>query len=169
MPTPEAIATAVAPRSRRSARWYAINRKENTDEAEISIYDEIGAYGVNAEDFVRDLKAITASRINLRLNTPGGEVFDATAIYNALIEHPARIDVHIDGVAASAGSYIAMSGDEIRMADNAYMMIHNAQGGVVGEAEDMRKYAEVLDKMNDNIAGMYDRKPLARASTTGGA
>jgi ATP-dependent Clp protease protease subunit len=159
MPTPEAIATAVAATLPTFARgWYAVNLKKGTDEAEISIYDAIGAYGITAEAFIAELEAITAKTINLRINTPGGEVFDATAIYNALLAHPAEILVHIEGVAASAGSYIAMSGDEVRMADNAYMMIHNAHGGVVGEAEDMRKYAEVLDKMNANIAGMYDRK-----------
>jgi ATP-dependent Clp protease protease subunit len=159
MPTPEAIASAVAATLPTFARgWYAVNLKKGTDEAEISIYDAIGAYGITAEAFIAELEAITAKTINLRINTPGGEVFDATAIYNALLAHPAEILVHIEGVAASAGSYIAMSGDEVRMADNAYLMMHNAHGGVMGEAEDMRKYADVLDKMNANIAVMYDRK-----------
>lgn len=157
MPTNNAIAAAAAPVASSKPSWYAVSRKEQ-DEAEISIFDEIGAWGIRAEDFVADLKKITARRINLRLNTPGGEVFDATAIYNALCEHPAEIVVHIDGVAASAGSYIAMSGNEVRMADNAYLMIHNARGGIMGEAEEMRTYAGMLEKMNDNIAGIYERK-----------
>ena len=139
--------------------WYAVNRtKEPDGEAEVTIYDVIGGWGISAQQFVNDLKAIEATRIHLRLNTPGGEIFDGTAIHNALVEHPAEIIVHVDGVAASAGSFIAMSGDEIRMADNAYMMIHNARGGVMGEADDMRRYADLLEKMNGVIAGMYERK-----------
>lgn len=136
--------------------WYAIeNKADATNEVEVSIYDEIGSWGVGANKFVSDLKKIDAKKINLRLNTPGGEVFDGTAIFNALRDHPADIVVHIDGLAASAGSFIAMSGDEIRMADNAYMMIHNGRGGVMGEAKDMRAYADVLEKINNNIAQMY--------------
>src|ERR1041385_5076746 len=116
--------------------WYAIKKNDAAPaEAEVSIYDEIGAWGVTAKQFVDELKAIKAQTIHLRLNTPGGSVFDGTAIHNALKEHPARIVAHIDGMAPSAGSFIAMSGDEVRMADNAYMMIHNARGGVMGEAQ----------------------------------
>ncbi len=124
----------------------------------MSIYDSIGAFGISAERFVNDLKQIKAKTIHVRLNTPGGEVTEATAIYNALREHPARIVTHVDGIAASAGSFIAVAGDSVEIADNAYLMIHNAQGGVMGEATDMRTYADVLDKMNGNIAGMYTRK-----------
>lgn len=153
----ELVASAVA-NSTAATGWYAINAKKENDEAEISIYDAIGSWGIGAERFVSDLKSISAKTINLRLNTPGGEVFDATAIYNAIKEHPARVVVHVDGLAASAGSFIAMSGDEVRMADNSYMMIHNARGGVMGEATDMRRYAETLEKMNDNIAGIYEKK-----------
>lgn len=141
-----------------SNTWYAINAAKGSDAAEVSIYDEIGAWGVTAKSFVDALKAIDAKTINLRLNTPGGEVTEANAIYNALMEHPARIVVHVDGLAASAGSYIAMAGDEVRMADNAWMMIHNAQGGVMGEAADMRKYADVLEKMSANVAAIYEKK-----------
>jgi ATP-dependent Clp endopeptidase proteolytic subunit ClpP len=160
------IAAAVAPvvndlvhRVPPSPTWFAINRKADVvDEADISIYDAIGAYGITADHFVNALRNITAKRINVRLNTPGGEIFDGTAIYNALRAHPAHVTVHVDGVAASAGSFIAMSGDDVRMADNAYMMIHNARGGVMGEASDMRRYADLLEKCNDNIASMYEKK-----------
>ncbi len=138
--------------------WYAINAAPDKSAAEVSIYEEIGSWGVTAKQFVADLKAIDAKTINLRLNTPGGEVFDGTAIANALKEHPATVVVHIDGVAASAGSFIAMSGDQIRMANNAYLMIHNARGGVMGDATQMRTYADVLDKINGNIADMYAKK-----------
>ncbi len=138
--------------------WYAIAQQKESDEAEIRIYDVIGSWGISASAFVADLASITAKTINVRLNTPGGEVFDGTAIYNALKAHSSRVVMHIDGVAASAGSFIAMSGDEIRMADNAYLMIHNARGGVMGEADEMRAYADVLEKINGNIADMYAKK-----------
>jgi ATP-dependent protease ClpP protease subunit len=122
------------------------------------IYDAIGAWGISANQFVRDLNGLGADRITVRINTPGGEVYDATAIYNALSHHDAEIIVQIEGVAASAGSFIAMSGDEVRMADNAYLMIHEARVGVFGEAKDLRQNAELLEKMNDNISAMYDNK-----------
>lgn len=157
-PVVASIEANLPPASVTGGSWYVINAAKDNSEAEISIYDAIGAWGVSAQQFVGDLKAIKASKINLRLNTPGGEVFDGTAIYNALREHPAQIIVHVDGVAASAGSFIAMSGDKVRMADNAYLMIHNARGGVMGEADDMRRYADVLEKINGNIAAMYIRK-----------
>lgn len=161
----DALALAVAPvveakvksftEGRKS--WYAVTAKSD-DEAEVSIYDTIGLWGITAREFVNDIGGLKARVLNVRLNTPGGEVTEGTAIYNALKNHPARVIMHIDGIAASAGSFVAMSGDEIRMADNAYLMIHNARGGVMGEASDMRKYADVLEKMNANIAGMYQKK-----------
>jgi ATP-dependent Clp endopeptidase proteolytic subunit ClpP len=135
--------------------WYAVNAKAGDAEAEVMIYDAIGAWGITADKLVRDIKAIDASRINVRLNTPGGEVFDGTAIHNALKSHPARVIVHIDGLAASAGSFIALAGDEIRMASNAYVMVHEAAGGVFGRSSEMRTYAEMLDKINGNLARMY--------------
>mgnify|MGYP007100048922 CR=1 FL=1 len=138
--------------------WYAINMKEGADEAEIIIYDEIGYFGISANKFINDLRAIKTSTINVRLNSPGGEVFDGTAIHNGLRSHGAKVVVHVEGVAASAASFIAMAGDEVRMADNAYLMIHNAWGGVMGDADDVRTYADMLEKINDNIAGMYQRK-----------
>jgi ATP-dependent protease ClpP protease subunit len=137
--------------------WFSINNAAE-EEAEVMIYDAIGAYGISADSFVGDLRKVTAKTIRVRLNTPGGSVFDGTAIHNALKEHPAKVIAQVDGVAASAGSFIAMAGDEVRMADNAYMMIHNAAGGVMGGSEDMRRYADLLEKMNDTIAGMYEKK-----------
>lgn len=153
-PVVDAILAGTPPRS-----WYAVNRKaEAQDEVEVSIYDEIGAWGVDAKTFVNEIRGITAKRINVRLNTPGGDVFDGTAIHNALRAHPAEVVVHIEGVAASAGSFIALAGDEVRMANNAYYMIHNASGGVFGGADDMRTYASLLEKINGNIASMYAAK-----------
>ena len=133
--------------------WYKI--KNLADRAEIMIYDEIGYFGVTASDFVRDLKAITTNRIDLHLNTPGGEVFDGIAIFNALRQHPAEVHVTVDELAASIGSVIAMSGDRIVMSRNSQMMIHDGLGMGIGNAADLRELADLLDKTSDNIASIY--------------
>jgi ATP-dependent Clp protease protease subunit len=132
------------------ASWYAI-RARGTG-AEVAIYDEIGAYGVSAKGFLSELGALPeGTPVDLRLNSPGGSVFDAVAIHNALKRHEGTVTVWIDGIAASAASYIAMAGDEIVMPENAFLMIHDPAGLVMGTAEDMRAMAGTLDKI---AAGM---------------
>jgi len=138
--------------------WYAINQAKDADEAEVRIYDAIGTWGVTASQFVRDIKAIKAGTIRVRINSPGGEVFDGFAIHNAIRALSANVIVHVDGLAASAGSVVALAGDEVRMAKNAYMMIHNTAGGVMGGADDMKKQASLLEKLDDTIAGIYEDK-----------
>jgi ATP-dependent protease ClpP protease subunit len=135
--------------------WYRIEAKANADEADIYIYDEIGYWGLTAADFVSELQAVKASKINLHLNTPGGDVFDGIAIHNALRQHAASVHVTVDSLAASIGSVIAMAGDTVTMAKHATMMIHDPYGGVLGNASDMRQMADVLDQLGDNIAGVY--------------
>ena len=132
------------------------------EEAEIWIYEEIGDGwfgGISAKGFADDVKALGAvKRIKLRINSPGGNVFDGTAIYNILKQHSAQVAVHIDGLAASIASVIAMAGDEIIMAENALMMIHNAWAMAVGNAEELRRQAEMLDKVNEAIRATYIRR-----------
>lgn len=143
-------------------KWYEIRNLAHL-EAEVLIYDEIGGYGVGAEQFLRELDTITAPVINLRVNSEGGEVFDGFAIYNALKRHPARIISHVDGLAASAATYPVLAGEEVRIAKNAFLMIHNPWSLVLGESGDMRSEADLLDKLRDTIANIYvDRtgKPL---------
>ena len=107
--------------------WYTIRARDGG--AEVLIYDEIGAYGVSAKGFLAELGALPDdSAIDLRLNSPGGSVFDAVAIHNALSRHAGTVTVWIDGIAASAASYIAMAGDEIVMPENAFLMIHDPSG-----------------------------------------
>lgn len=137
--------------------WYNIAVAEGSTEAEISIYDAIGGYDINAKQFVDELKAVDAETIHLRINSPGGSVIDGNAIFNALKRHSARVVVHIDGLAASMASVIAMAGEEIRMADNALMMIHNPWTITMGDADDLRKDADLLDKMRDAIVTAYSR------------
>lgn len=141
--------------------WYTI-RARGTG-AEVLIYDEIGAYGVSAKGFLAELGALpNGVPIDLRLNSPGGSVFDAVAIYNALQRHDGTITVWIDGVAASAASYVAMAGDEIVMPANAFLMIHDPSGLVMGTAADMREMADTMDK----IAGGMVRGYAVRSGRT---
>ncbi len=139
------------------ASWYAIRARATG--AEVAIYDEIGAYGVSAKGFLAELGALPeGTPIDLRLNSPGGSVFDAVAIFNALKRHAATVTVWIDGIAASAASYVAMAGDEIVMPENAFLMIHDPAGLVMGTAADMRAMAEALDKVGGSLAAGYAAK-----------
>lgn len=139
--------------------WYAIKAKAN-DTAEISIYDEIGFWGVSAASFAQDLKNCgnNLKQINLHIHSPGGDVFDGIAIYNLLKNHPANVTVYIDGLAASMASVIAMAGNEVIMPENAMMMIHKPWGIQGGDAEDMRKYADLLDKVENTLIPAYANK-----------
>ena len=137
--------------------WYAIRAR--AEGAEVSIYDEIGAYGVSAKSFLDELGALPDDGpLTLRLNSPGGSVFDAVAIYNALKRHAGPVTVWIDGIAASAASYIAMAGDEVVMPENAFLMIHDPSGFVMGTADDMRAMAEALDKIKGSLVAGYVAK-----------
>ena len=139
--------------------WYSIKAKAN-DTAEISIYDEIGFWGVSAASFAQDLKSCgnNLKQINLHIHSPGGDVFDGIAIYNLLKNHPANVTVYIDGLAASMASVIAMAGNEVIMPENAMMMIHKPWGIQGGDAEDMRKYADLLDKVENTLIPAYATK-----------
>lgn len=155
--SPVAMATSATKTNNQS--WYSIKAKAN-DTAEISIYDEIGFWGVSAASFAQDLKNCgnNLKQINLHIHSPGGDVFDGIAIYNLLKNHPANVTVHIDGLAASMASVIAMAGNEVIMPENAMMMIHKPWGIQGGDAEDMRKYADLLDKVENTLIPAYASK-----------
>ena len=147
--------------------WYEI-RNATEEEAEILIYDEIGYWGVTASDFVKELNGLKAKTITLRVNSPGGDVFDGVAIYNALKRHPASVHAVVDGLAASSASFITQAGDTVLMAQGSTMMIHEPHGMTMGDAQDHAKMAETLDKMGDTIASFYamragGNEPLWRA------
>lgn len=145
---------------RTGKNWYSI-KSQDSDTPEIFIYDQIGWPGVEAERFIKDLDNIEASRIKIRLNTPGGNVFDGYAIFNALRQHKAKIETHIDGLAASIGSIVALAGDSVHIAKNAFFMIHDPWAMVIGTSEDMRKEAGVLDKISNTLVQTYvDRTGL---------
>lgn len=135
-------------------------RGEGTDTLEIDVYDTIGetwwGEGVSAKSVRRALKnAPSAKLIKLRVNSRGGDVFDGHAIYNLLNDHSARVVAHIDALAASMASVIVMAADEIQMASNAMMMIHNPWTIALGEADDLRGTADLLDKLRGQIADAY--------------
>lgn len=141
--------------------WYRVTNAAADEPAEILIYDFIGeSYwgGVTASDFVRDLAALDTDEITVRINSPGGDVFDGIAILNALRGHKAKITTVVDGLAASAASFIAMAGDEVVMSRNSEMMIHDASNFCHGNAADMRACADDLDRVSGNIASVYAEK-----------
>lgn len=133
--------------------WYRITNA--ADRATVYIYDEISDFGVSADSFVRELEQVSSPTIDLRVNSPGGAVFDAVAIYSALRNHKATVEATVDGIAASAASFITMSGDTIAIEKPARMMIHDAAGLVLGDAGDMREMADLLDELSDTIASIY--------------
>lgn len=139
--------------------WFLFENK--ADSSDLYIFDAIypddgwGGGGVGAAAFQEQLNAVKSPVINLYLNSPGGLVHEGITIYNALKQHPATVNVIVQGIAASIASVIAMSGDRIEMAGGSMMMIHQAFGMTLGNASDMRKMADALDKMTSSIAGIY--------------
>lgn len=136
--------------------WYNF-RNAAKDVAEVAIYDYIGAYGVSASDFLQELNEITAPNLNVRINSPGGEVSSGLAIYNALKRYNGIVSVFVDGMAASAASFIAQAAAPGRlfMSPHAEMLIHDGLGLCMGPSADMRKMADWLDMTSDNIAAIY--------------
>ena len=150
------------------AKWYEIKAAAPVAEgeapkpAEVLIYGNIGDRwnedGVIASELVRDLSALQADTINLRINSYGGSVPDGLAIYNALRRHKAAVNVFVDGVAISCASYIAMAGDTITMAKNSQMMIHAPWTFAYGNSNDMREQADILDRYAKAMASAYADK-----------
>ena len=127
--------------------------------SELLIYEGIGEYEVSAKSFAADLKALGDTKeISVRINSPGGNVFDGCTIYNLLKQHEAEVTVHIDGFCASIASVIAMAGDKIIMADNALMMIHDPWSIAVGSADDFRAEADILDKVKQSLLTTYEAR-----------
>jgi ATP-dependent Clp protease protease subunit len=127
--------------------------------ADVFLYDMIGGWGITAENFARDLKALgDVKTINLHINSDGGDVFDGRAIFSLLVQHSARVITHVDGLAASIASLIALAGNEVRMADGSFFMIHNAWGVGIGDSKELRKLADLLDSVNNSIIDTYQSR-----------
>lgn len=142
--------------------WYGIRAQEDGERAEILIYDQIGkdwfGDGVGAEELVEELRGLDGRDLDVRINSVGGLVFEGLAIFNALDRHKGRVTTHVDGLAASIASVVALAGDEVRIAENAFFMVHNAWGVTIGNRNDMLDMAETLEKLDGSIAGTYMRK-----------
>lgn len=141
------------------ARWEPL-AAEADDPATISIYDVIGedwysGDGWTAKRLAGALRAIGKKDVAVNINSPGGDMFEGLAMYNLLREHPARVTVKVMGIAASAASIIAMAGDEIQMGGGSFLMIHNAWGVVIGNRHDMRAAADIFEKFDASMAGIY--------------
>lgn len=140
-------------------------RNAHDGNPELLLYDDIGPswLGMIGADLVKQqLKAIgNVPEIDVHINSAGGDVFEGFTIYQMLSDHPAKVNVFVDGMAASIASVIAMSGDHIAIAQQAMFMIHNARGGVWGIAEDMRKMADLLETINGKIVGIYHARSQA--------
>ncbi|MGV1017424.1 MAG: head maturation protease, ClpP-related [Fluviibacter phosphoraccumulans] len=140
---------------------------------EIYVYDPIGqswdGNGITANSFRDTLKELgNVDALDIYINSPGGSVFEGLAIFNQIVRHGASEKiVHVDGIAASIASIIAMSGTEIRMAENAMMMIHNPWGMAIGGAADMRKQADALDKIRDTLLTTYVSRTKGKSKEIG--
>ena len=137
--------------------WY--NLKADAGKTPVlSIFDDIGAYGVSAKSFLNDLRTVTPDEVDVEINSPGGDVFAGLAIYNGLRASGKKINVKVLGLAASAASLVAMAGDTIEMPENAFMMIHNPWGFAMGGADEMRNTADVLDKIGTGLVSTYAKR-----------
>ena len=132
--------------------------------ATLRLYDPVDSwgemFGVSAKEFTSAIDELPdeVEEIRLHINSPGGDVFDGIAILNALRAHDARVIAIVDGIAASAASFIACGADELIMARNSELMIHDAWGLCVGNAADMLAMADMLGRLSDNIASIYAEK-----------
>lgn len=134
----------------------AVGGEKKTD---IHIFEEIGLWGVTAKDFAGALKAIPEDHeITLHINSPGGSVFDGYAMFNALKARASNVTAVVEGLAASMASIVMLAGIKTKAAANSLVMIHNPWSGAAGESEDLRKAADLLDKITAQIAGIYAAK-----------
>jgi ATP-dependent protease ClpP protease subunit len=158
--TPNSLAVRPAlPGPDGAQNWYRITNAMDSPEGPgtpcLYIYGDIGAWGITAAQCVAELAEITGPVIDVYINSCGGEVFEGLAVYSALRNHPAKIMVRVDALAASIASVIAMAGDRVTMSPGSQLMIHDANGAVCGEPAELRQYADFLDAQSDNISQIY--------------
>lgn len=142
-------------------RWYSMGMNMSNDEADVFVFDEVTSWGVSAQDFAKDFQELLASkpkRINLHINSPGGNVSDGVAIHNTIKRATMPVESFIEGWAASIATVIALAGDPVNMSANSMFMIHDPSGFVLGGAEEMRKTAKILDAVKQTILNTYVSK-----------
>jgi ATP-dependent protease ClpP protease subunit len=142
--------------------WYSVENKVTGGRTKVYIFDEIGHWGVDAKSFLAEIKNV--GDIDLHINSPGGDVFAAIAIYHTLRQHDGTVDVYIDGLAASSASFVALAGRTIYMPENAFMMIHDPTIYTWGTSDDVKAALDMLNKAKDVIVNIYacrSNKPRA--------
>jgi ATP-dependent Clp protease protease subunit len=140
-------------------RGSTLTVKNEGDTSHVYLYDAIGGWwGVEAKSFIKTLNDISEPNIVLHINSPGGDVFDARAISTAIKQHSSKITAQIDGLCASAATYISAACDSVSMADGGFYMIHEGWTLAVGNKRDLNKTAELLQKVDDSILNDYERK-----------
>lgn len=157
MPVVDQLRHLTARDQTKNQAWYKVNAL-SASETEVMIYAEIGEWGVTALDFVQELRGIVTPNLTVRINSPGGAVFDGFAIYNALLNHPAKVTAYVDGVAASAASFIAQAADEIVVAEASTMMVHGCSGICIGKAGDLEVAAGMMRKIDSQMAAIYAQR-----------
>lgn len=139
-----------------SKDWIRVTNEAGSREATIYIYDEISWFGVLAEDVVSQIQDLDVDKIHVRINSPGGSVFEGVAIANILKAHKAKIVTYNDSLCASIATIIFLSGDERHVADNSLFMMHKPSSIVWGTADEMRQEAEVLDMIEGTLLTTYE-------------
>jgi ATP-dependent protease ClpP protease subunit len=134
------------------------------DASKVYIYDEIGVWGVNSSDFTTAFNELPEGAVDIHINSPGGDVFDGLAIYNTIKHSDRETTVYIDGLAASAASFIAMAADKVVMGRNSRMMIHDASTMTYGNAADHEETAAWLNEESDNLADIYAQRAGGKAT-----
>lgn len=151
------------------ARWVDTPMAASDDPATITIYDMIGedpwtGGGFTAKRMNAALRSIGPRDVSVKINSPGGDVFEGLAIYNELAHHKAKVNVSVMGIAASAASFIAMAGDQVEMGLGSFLMIHNAWGVVIGNRNDMTDAAGMLEQIDAAMVDIYEaRTGLSRS------
>ncbi len=146
-----------SPQNFHPSRWYRINNIA-ADTAEVYIYDEIGYFGVTADDFIRDVSAVQADNLTIRVNSKGGDVFEGLALHAFIAGYSGYTTAIVDSVAASAASFLIMGADKIQVQRNASLMVHDASLMAYGNEEVLRAGADLAKMASDNIADIYSQR-----------
>lgn len=141
-----------------SPRFEVLNAATE-DKAQIFMYGTINSYSwsdsISSKQVKQALSEVSAKEVHVHINSPGGDVFESIAIHNLLKNHDAEIIIHVDGLAASGASIIAMAGDKIVMPSNTMMMIHRAATYCFANAEGLKKIASKLEKIDASVTASY--------------
>ncbi|MBX2809498.1 MAG: Clp protease ClpP [Cellvibrionaceae bacterium] len=137
--------------------WFSV-KNLSSDSVDIDIHEEIGLWGVSAKNFIDQIKNKNIKTINLSINSPGGNFFDGLAMYHALKNHSATVNITVLALAGSAASIVLMAGDKVSMPEDTYIFIHDPSSCVCGNAEDFREAADLLDRFRDNIVNIYVKR-----------